>query len=236
MIIPLHLESHLTPILSDYVNIHGSSNNVLERELLLGIKRDVQARILPPNVRVPPRKSIIDYIGTVYAHTGSLKTAINSWFNPGSWTSSGGSFKLAADNGFNFDEILYDVCTEFGSAKFLEIGAGYAGFHSHDLSNSDSIKKLYDSLRVDQGLDITFHFTNLTRWHRDLPDGVFEHPGVVGSTVSILSEICEEIDVVYSQCAVYFDPNVVSFVEQIEKLMRHSRKGGLVIFNAKTET
>jgi len=221
-------------IIGDYVRIHGEATGSLEREIRLGIFRDQQARMLPPNIKVPSRKRFLRYFSTIYSHSGSITQAIKSLFKPGSWTSSGGSFKLASDIGLNFEEILEETSAEYGSANFLEIGAGLGGFHKCEQSNYSSIKSLYDNLCLQKHLDVTFHFTNLTKWHNELPTRVIEHPGVLGSTVSILAMQCNRFDVVYSQCAVYFDPNIVSFIRQISELVRPSTKGGLVVFNAKT--
>lgn len=221
-------------IIDDYVCIHGEATDSLEREVRLGMFRDQQAKMLPPNIKVPSRKRVLKYLSTIYSHSGSITLAIKSLFKPGSWTSSGGSFKLASDIGLNFEEILEETSEEYGSASFLEIGAGLGGFHRSERSDHGSIKSLYDKLCVQKQLDVTFHFTNLTKWHNELPTKVFEYPGVLGSTVSILAPRCNRFDVVYSQCAVYFDPNIVSFIRQISELVRPSTKGGLVVFNAKT--
>lgn len=226
---------YVNQILDDYVAIHGAGSEFLRREIALGVSRDHQARRLPPNVKIPSRRYVLSYLRTIYAHSGSLSVALQSWLKPGSWTSSGGSFRLAVENGVDFAKVLAAVCEETGAAAFLEIGAAYGGFAESNGSSSNSIKSLYEALRVEQQLNVDFHFTNLTRWHTSLPDGIFEHPGIAASTISRLAGTCNHFDVVYSQCATYFDTNVASFVHQIAGLVRESTYGGLIAFNAKPE-
>src|SRR3989338_409042 len=83
------------------INLDESSRDFLIREIDMGLYRDIQAQRLPPNVKVPSRKKPIEYVNTMYKNTGNLKTSLVSLFSPGSWTSSGGSFKLAEDADYN---------------------------------------------------------------------------------------------------------------------------------------
>lgn len=209
-------------------------------EIDMGVMRDIQARRLPPNTRVPRRKNILAYLMTVTKATGSISTAIRCLLSPGSWTSSGGTHTLAEQNGKPIDALMTDIHDAEGEANFLEVGGGYAGLHGRGKEGYEAkgVGKLVEHFRDALGSAVNIHFTNLSRWHKDLPKGVNEHAGFIGSTIGRLAEKGvnpEEIDVIYSQCAAYFDMNIDIFIEQASRLLRKSEKGGYLIFNGKTE-
>ncbi|WP_247648087.1 lytic murein transglycosylase [Pannonibacter phragmitetus] len=200
------------------------------RNLKKGVKRDLQARRLRPNVAVPPRRNIVAYLGTMRRETGSTLRALHSLFHDGSWTSSGGSFLLAERLGFNFKEMVADHMKRGETFRFLEVGGGWAGFKSQSQEGRD-IAGLSRSFAAQLGEKLHFHFTNLTPWHSSLPKGVMEHPFVTGASLSIIqSQGClpGTVDVIYSQAAVYFEPDIGKFVRNAEALLK---PGGLLIFN-----
>ena len=93
------------------INIIGSLNNLygdgrLRNQVQMGVIRDIQAQRMLPNVPVPSRRNVLKYLDTVHQNTGSLQLAVRSWLSSGSWTSSGGSFKLAEDAGYDLAEDI----------------------------------------------------------------------------------------------------------------------------------
>ncbi|MDG5469355.1 hypothetical protein P9J64_13585 [Deltaproteobacteria bacterium IMCC39524] len=217
-------------------------SETLEKEIRLGLKRDLQAQKIPPNTPVPRRKNIIKYLCVVSKASGSPIHAFKSLLSPGSWTSSGGSFKLAEDCGYNITDILLEITSSREGKKacnYLEIGAGYAGFLSKDKTGKRAgIAELYDTHKDLIGDKLFLHFTNLSKWHDNLPEGIYEHPAFLGSTLLSLRKLeeCPDyFDVIYSQCAAYFDYNYLKFIEQACNMLCPSDKGGLLIFNGKTE-
>ena len=211
------------------INPANPNYSILEREANMGVRRDIQAQRLPPNVRVPSRRKPVKYLKTVHDHTGSWPLAARSYFSPGSWTSSGGSFKLADDAGYDLSNIMLDIVQQNGTATLLEVGAGYAGFKSESPAG---IRKLVDAAGDQIGKNIQVHFTNLTKWHEQLPKGVAEHPGYVARDVGLLQqEGVRSADVIYSQCAAYFEPELEKFVAGSARLLN---KNGYFIFNGPT--
>ncbi len=195
-----------------------------------GVKRDLQARKLRPNVAVPPRRNIIAYLGTMRRETGSSLRALHSLLHDGSWTSSGGSFLLAERLGYDFNKMIADHMEREEPFRFLEVGGGWAGFKSDSQENRD-IAGLRRSFAENLDVKLHLHFTNLTPWHSSLPKGVKEHPFVTGASLSIVqSQGClpGTVDVIYSQAAVYFEPDIGRFFRNAEALLK---PGGLLIFN-----
>lgn len=212
----------------------------LASEVEMAVHRDIQARRLPPNLKIPSRKNIVAYFQTIYKATGSIASAIQSFFSPGSWTSSGGSFKLAEDNHFEIGDVLQRALDENGNARFLEVGGGYAGLYGREQEGYEAkgIGKLVERFHDQLGTTVDIHFTNLTAWHKDLPAGVKEHGGFVASTIQNLEREGvnpEEVDIIYSQCAAYFDMNIDVFIAQASRLLKKSENGGYLVFNGKTE-
>lgn len=209
-------------------------------EIDMGVMRDIQARRIPPNTPVPPRRRPINYLRTITGATGSLRTAMRCLLSPGSWTTSGGSHKLAHDNGMRIAETLDAVEHDQGRASFLEVGGGYAGLHGAETADCEprGIGELVAHFGERIGTTVEIHITNLSQWHTDLPKGIQEHTGVIGSTLKTLSEegiSPESVDLIYSQCAVYFDRRISVFIQQASELLKRSVHGGYLIFNGKTE-
>jgi len=202
-----------------------NDNFNLEKETEMGVYRDIQAQRLPPNVKIPSRKKPFSYVKTIYNNTNNLGLTFLSYLSPGSWTSSGGSFKLAEDNGYDITKIILDIEKEKGNAKLLEIGAGYAGFKSKE---EKGIKKLANVAQDKLGNSVFAYFTNLTKWHNDLPKGVLEYPGYTARDIKFLKDELGNVDLIYSQCAAYFEPKINEFVKGAELLLN---KCGLLIFN-----
>ncbi len=218
-----------------YVNkittrVMNQSNNfpILKREIIMSIERDIQAQRLPPNIKVPSRKKPLAYLKVVHDNIGSWSLAIRSYLVSGSWTSSGGSFKLAEESGYDIAKLILDIESKNGSATFLEIGAGYAGFRS---KSPIGIKKLVELYEPKLGKTIHIHFTNLTDWHSTLPKGVTEHAGFTAQDIKFLSEDGFKIpvDVIYSQCAAYFEFEIGEFAVSSAEMLN---KNGYLIFNA----
>ena len=166
---------------------------------------------------------------TVLPYLGPLQTAL-SYLSPGSWTSSGGSFKLAEDAGYDLTNIIVAKADETGEAGFVEIGAGYAGFRSNQVKG---IKKLVECAGDRMGRTITADFTNLTEWHDGLPNGVREHPGYAARDIAELADAgVKLVDIIYSQVAADFEPRIGEFVRGSAELLKPS---GLLIFNSAPE-
>lgn len=212
----------------------------LEEEINMSVHRDLQARRLPPNVKIPSRRNVFAYLKTMYQARGSVYDAIHSLMAPGGWTSSGGSFKLAENNEIDLDIIIEKILEENGKAGFLEVGAGYAGLYGREQEeySPKGVGTLAERFRDQIGATLEIHLTNLTNWHSDLPEGIKEHGGFIASTLDGLGEEGVEegsIDIAYSQCAAYFDKNIDIFIAQVSRLLRSSENGGYLIFNGKTE-
>jgi SAM-dependent methyltransferase len=114
--------------------------------------------------------------------------------------------------------------------RFLEVGGAWAGFKSTSRADRD-IAGLSHRFAGHLGKRLHLHFTNLTPWHCSLPLGVTEHPFVTGASLSVVgSQGCfpGTVDVIYSQAAVYFEPDINKFVSNAEALLK---PGGLLIFN-----
>jgi len=205
-------------------------NSRLEREINLGVCRDIQAQRLPPNTAVPSRlRHPVQYLKLMHSLTDDVLTTIGSYLTPGSWTSSGGSFKLAEDNSIDLKQYIDDAVQRNGNATFLEIGAGYAGM----ATKTSGIGKLTDDLAPVLGKDVELHFTNLTKWHNLLPVGVYEHAGLCARDVARLSDQdIEGVDVVYSQAATYFETELPQFINSISSLLNI---GGRLVFNYPNE-
>ena len=209
-------------------DLDEASRNLLIRELEMGLFRDIQAQRLPPNVRIPSRKRLFDYIKTMYNHTGNLRTSLISFLSPGTWTSSGGSFRLGESAGYDIVHLMSKARATKGKAVLLEVGAGYAGFHSDP---PQGVHKLYNEFRDEMGERIFAHFTNLTKWHGELPRGVVEHPGYTARDIGHLEKDAglNGVDIVYSQCAAYFEPLMRQFIESASRLINAQ---GMLVFNA----
>lgn len=203
----------------------------LENNARLGVARDIQARRIPPNTRVPSRRQVLKYLKTVYSATQSMPLSIISLFSPGSWTSSGGSFKLAEDSGYDILQLLQESVNKNGKACYFEVGAGYAGFKFEAHKGIAGIVDHFGSSLV---MPVAIHFTNLTKWHQSLPKGVTEHPGWVARDLSKLfvQEGIPEIDVFYSQAALYFEPQLE---QALSVIWEHSRNGAYLFFNVPDE-
>ncbi|MFH1173646.1 MAG: hypothetical protein V1725_00755 [archaeon] len=201
----------------------------LLNEASLAILRDIQAQRLPPNVRVPSRKHVLNYLRTMYEATGDPFISALSLVQPGSWTSSGGSFKLAELAGYDIPEELMRVQQEKGQARYLEIGAGYAGFKFDEPKGVAAI-----AARAGYQLGKTIHadFTNVTKWHDSLPAGIHEHPGYFARDVSSLFNALPPVDIIYSQAAAYFEQMLESY---LHGTFSNLNPGGLLLFNAKPQ-
>lgn len=199
-------------------------------QLNLAVARDLQARLLPPNVAVPPRRQIVNYLSAIYRATGSARIAAKALLHAGSWTSSGGSFRLAEMVGVDIAALAAAHIDD--GFTLLEVGGGWAGLHRNQAGNPAlSIGLLAQRNRSALGAKLKLHFTNLTRWHENLPEGVTEHPHVTAATLSVLATEGVEpasVDLIYSQAAAYFEPDIAAFVACAAALLR---PGGQLLFN-----
>lgn len=205
------------------------------RTLKMGVKRDVQARRLRPNVSVPARRQIIRYLQTMHRETGSWVLAVQSLLHAGSWTSSGGSFVLAQKLDYDFEAEIRQRIDGGQVVRFLEIGGGWAGFAGSRRTDTVDIAGLSDRFRKELGDRLFLHFTNLTQWHINLPAGVTEHPFVTGASLNILETqgcLPSSFDIIYSQAAVYFETDLGAFVAKASTLLK---PGGLLLFNVPEE-
>ena len=61
------------------------SNQRLEREINLGVCRDIQAQRLPPNTAVPSRlRHPVEYLKLMHSLTGDTLTTLSSYLTAGS--------------------------------------------------------------------------------------------------------------------------------------------------------
>ena len=222
-------------ILRNFELIDYKPNEASWQSIKMGIKRDLQAQLLRPNVPMPPRRNILKYLGVMRRETGSLGMAIASLAHNGAWTSSGGSFRLA-------EELDYDLLSqgEFrlgrnGVFRYLEVGGAWAGLKGPESPTPRDIAGLARYFGLALGKDVFLHFTNLTRWHEALPQGMTEHPFVTAAGLAVLEQqdvTPGSVDIIYSQAAAYFETDPKSFTRAAGRLLR---PGGLLIFNHRTE-
>ncbi|MDU7938721.1 MAG: hypothetical protein E7J44_07190 [Citrobacter freundii] len=200
--------------------------------LCMGINRDLQAKKLRPNVSVPSRKAVLPFLRSMYKETGSMLKAILAFGFDGPWTSSGGSFRLAREIGFDIAMYSRNVHHKYGSLTFLEIGAAWAGFHDKgDVYPDAAISGLATTFREHLGESVHLHFTNLTPWHEALPTGVVEHPYVTAAGLGLLEARGlgpGQVDVIYSQAAAYFEEDFPAFIKSAARLLKG---GGVLVFN-----
>ncbi len=91
--------------------------------LCMGVNRDLQAKKMRPNVPVPSRRKVIPFLKMMHQETGSMLKAILAFGFDGPWTSSGGSFRLAREIGFDIAHYAKNIHHKNGKVTFLEIGA-----------------------------------------------------------------------------------------------------------------
>lgn len=222
-------------ILRNFQTIGYEPDDAAWRSIRMGVKRDLQARRLRPNVPIPSRRNPIKYLNAVYRETGSIRDTFVSFLHDGAWTSSGGSFRLAEQVGV---DLLHEADRRLradGALQYLEVGGGWAGLKSPPPSKPRDIASLARHFENGLGQNVFFHFTNLTQWHAELPAGIVEHPYVTAAGLSILDTHglqAGTVDILYSQAAAYFETDVKSFLTAASALLRN---GGLLVFNLRPE-
>jgi len=77
--------------------------------LCMGVNRDLQAKKMRPNVPVPSRRKVIPFLKMMHQETGSMLKAILAFGFDGPWTSSGGSFRLAREIGFDIAHYAKNI-------------------------------------------------------------------------------------------------------------------------------
>ncbi|WP_335950208.1 hypothetical protein [Klebsiella michiganensis] len=111
--------------------------------LCMGVNRDLQAKKLRPNVPVPSRRKVIPFLKMMHQETGSMLKAILAFGFDGPWTSSGGSFRLAREIGFDIVHYAKNIHHKNGTVTFLEIVACCLGGFScrrNDQSSGDNFR------------------------------------------------------------------------------------------------
>lgn len=222
-------------ILHNFAIIGYEPDETAWRSIRMGIKRDLQARRLRPNVPVPSRRNPLRYLNAVFQETRSVRDTFNAFLHDGAWTSSGGSFLLAEQVGF---DLLHEAECRLqaeGALQYLEVGGGWAGMKSPASQKPRDIAGLARHFGPAVGETVVFHFTNLTQWHGQLPKGIIEHPYVTAAGLSVLDTQgiqSGSIDILYSQAAAYFEVDVLSFLAAASSLLR---AGGLFIFNFRSQ-
>lgn len=150
------------------------------RDLRKGVKRDLQARGLRPNVSVPSRRHIFAYLRTMWRETGSVTQTVQSYLHDGSWTSSGGSFLLAERLGYDLPAMIAESLDRGEKFRLLEIGGGWAGFKNPP-GDARDIAGLSRRFSTDCGSRLHLHFTNLTPWHAGRDGTRLSHRRLVGA-------------------------------------------------------
>ena len=84
--------------------------------LCMGVNRDLQAKKMRPNVPVPSRRKVIPFLKMMHQETGSMLKAILAFGFDGPWTSSGGSFRLAREIGFDIAHYAKTFTTKTGKS------------------------------------------------------------------------------------------------------------------------
>ena len=216
-----------------FAEIHYSPTPEATRAVAKGVMRDLQARRLRPNVPVPSRRNPLKFVRLMHTETGSLSAAVAALLHDGSWTSSGGSFRLAEQLGVSIPELCETTLRQRGQLRYLEIGAGWAGMRA-PLSNGMIPRDaggLAQRYQQELGETAHLHLTNLTPWHERLPVGVTEHAHVTAAGLSVLElqgVARRSVDLIYSQAAAYFETDHVSFVRAACRLLAPE---GTMIFN-----
>ena len=218
-------------ILRNFRTIGYRPNAAAWRALKMGIKRNLQAQSLRPNIPIPRRREVLRYLNTLYRETGSIRSSLISLCHDGAWTSSGGSFRLAQEIGVDLFDEADRVFSRQGRLCYLEIGGGWAGLKTPAKMRARNIAGLGKHFERDLGRRVLLHFTNLTQWHTDLPDGIVEHPFVTAAGLSVVERQgvpLGSVDIIYSQAAAYFEPDLHFFIESAAALLTPE---GLLIFN-----
>lgn len=222
-------------ILRNFETIGYEPDEAAWLSIKMGVKRDLQARRLRPNVPVPSRRNPVSYLKTMFRETGSIYETFVSFLHNGSWTSSGGSFRLAEQLGFDLVREANHRLRTDGSLRYLEVGGGWAGLRTPASANPRDIASLAKHFEHDLGQNVFLHFTNLTQWHAELPKGIVEHPHVTAAGLSVLDTqgiLPGTVGILYSQAAAYFETDIKSFLAAASALLRPS---GLLIFNLRPE-
>jgi hypothetical protein len=167
----------------------------------------------------------------MHKETGSMLKAILAFGFDGPWTSSGGSFRLAREIGFDIAHHAKNIHHKNGTVTFLEIGAAWAGFRAEEAtSHQAAISGLAQSFREQLGERIpAFHQSHAMA--RIAAKGVTEHPYVTAAGLCVLEKQgvrAGEVDIIYSQAAAYFEQDYTAFLRSAARLLKGD---GVLIFN-----
>lgn len=219
-----------------FANISYWPSETIWREIKKGIYRDLQSRRLRPDVPIQPRRQICRYVSQMTRETGSSYQGLSSLLFDGAWTSSGGSFRLAEAIQVDLGKYALERAHQDQGFRFLEIGAGWAGFkHPRSVGVCQNVADLALLLKPYLGKSAFLHFTNLTKWHSALPSGVFEHPHLTAASLKAIESqgvTAASVDIIYSQAAAYFEQDLTIFLFAAARLLRPN---GRLIFNYRTE-
>ena len=94
--------------------------------LCMGVNRDLQAKKMRPNVPVPSRRKVIPFLKMMHQETGSMLKAILAFGFDGPWTSSGGSFRLAREIGFDIAHYAKNIHHKNGKVTFTNLTPWHA--------------------------------------------------------------------------------------------------------------
>jgi hypothetical protein len=119
--------------------------------LCMGVNRDLQAKKMRPNVPVPSRRKVIPFLKMMHQETGSMLKAILAFGFDGPWTSSGGSFRLAREIGFDIAHYAKNIHHKNGKVTFLEIGAAWRVFA---LRNVPAIRRRFPGFPGSSGSNL----------------------------------------------------------------------------------
>ncbi|MHB0953952.1 MAG: hypothetical protein ACYC10_18780 [Allorhizobium sp.] len=223
-------------IARNFASIDYNPDHETWRSIRMGVKRDLQAQRLRPNVPVPPRKNPLKFFQVMLNETGSLTQALLSFMHDGAWTSSGGSFRLAEAVSLDLHERACDIVASGTTFTYLEIGAAWAGLRTPPSDGPvRDIAGLKRAFAAELGQAVLLHFTNLTAWHGELEKGIFEHPYVTAAGLQILEHqgvAPASVDILYSQAAAYFETDYPIFLRSAARLLKPA---GIMVFNHRPE-
>ncbi|MGE2082644.1 hypothetical protein [Enterobacter asburiae] len=118
----------------------------------MGVNRDLQAKKMRPNVPVPSRRKVIPFLKMMHQETGSMLKAILAFGFDGPWTSSGGSFRLAREIGFDIAHYAKNIHHKNGESHLPGNWCRLGGFSA--LRNVPAIRRRFPGFPGSSGSNL----------------------------------------------------------------------------------